>query len=249
MIIIPAIDLLDGSCVRLYRGRYDNVTRYDREPAGTARSFAEAGAVRIHIVDLDAARGNGRVNRDRIREIRAAVPCTLEVGGGVRTEADVEELLQLGADRLVIGTVLASRPETVAGWIAKYGRIFIAGIDALDGMVKVAGWEQEAGMEDTALARRAAEIGACGIIYTNIARDGTLSGPDMERTGLVAKQSGLPVIVSGGVSSTADIAAAAREEPSGIAGVITGKALYEGRIELAETIREFQRVPEGEIAW
>jgi phosphoribosylformimino-5-aminoimidazole carboxamide ribotide isomerase len=249
MIIIPAIDLLGGSCVRLYRGRYDDVTRYDLDPVGIARSFADAGSVRIHIVDLDAARGNCSVNRDKIREIRAAVPCTLEVGGGVRTETDIEELLEIGVDRLVIGTVLAERPDTVAGWISKYGRVFIAGIDALDGRVKVSGWEHEAGMEDTALAHRAAEIGACGIIYTNIARDGTLTGPDIERTGIIAKQSGLPVIVSGGVSSKDDIAAAANEESTGIVGVITGKALYEGRIELAETIREFQRIPEGEIAW
>lgn len=217
MTIIPAIDLLGGRCVRLYKGRYDQSKVYQDHPADTAEEFYTTGARRIHLVDLDAARGSGH-NRDVLKEIRRRVPCTLEVGGGIRDERDVEELLEAGIDRLILGTVLAKEPATVARWIRRYGPIFIAGIDALDGVVKVAGWEESGGVSDLDLARQAAEMGIISIIYTNIDRDGTLEGPDTGRTLAVAEASGLPVIISGGVSGLDDCLAAAKAARAGTPG-------------------------------
>ena len=243
MTIIPAIDLLEGRCVRLYKGQYDQSRVYDRDPAATAAEFVRQGAERIHLVDLGAARG-GENNREVIRAIRKAVPAVIEVGGGIRSEADVEELLELGVDRLIVGTVLAREPRKVEGWVKAYGRVFIAGIDALEGRVKVSGWEEGSGLSDTELARQAADLGIISIIYTNIDRDGTLEGPDLESTRRIARESGLPVILSGGISGPADLEAVcsgpeARKE--GIRGIITGKALYEGRLDLADAVIRFQK--------
>ena len=131
MVLIPAIDMLGGECVRLFKGDYDSVTVYEKDPVVSARKFEEAGAKRIHLVDLDAARGGDiRINRKKIRRIRKAVSCILEVGGGIRHEDDVEELLDLGVDRIVVGTILVARPDVVAGWIQHYGNMIVAGIDA-----------------------------------------------------------------------------------------------------------------------
>ncbi len=251
MTIIPAIDLLGGRCVRLYKGRYDESVTYRNDPSQTAAAFAAAGARRIHIVDLDAARSSGS-NRKVLWDIRQAVSSIIEVGGGIRSEKDVEELLEAGADRLILGTVLTREPEKVAGWIKKYGTVFIAGIDALAGLVKVAGWEQNGGVSDLSLAAQAGEMGFISIIYTNIDRDGTLEGPDLERTMLVAEASGLPVVVSGGISGIEDCRrAASLESPrgsAGITGIITGKAIYEGRLDLADAVRSIQ-TEEEDYLW
>jgi len=249
MTIIPAIDLLGGRCVRLFKGRYDESVTYSNDPVETARAFYHAGARRIHLVDLDAARSDG-TNREVIRKIRRAVPSIIEAGGGIRSEKDVDELLDAGADRLILGTVLVREPECVAGWIKKYGPLFIAGIDALNGLVKVAGWEKSGGVSDLALASRAGALGFISIIYTNIDRDGTLEGPDLERTRLVAEASGLPVIVSGGVSDIEDCRKAAaltlpQGKGPGITGIITGKAIYEGRIDLANAVESVQTEEEN----
>lgn len=250
MTIIPAIDLLEGQSVRLYKGCYDKSKIYDNHPADTAERFFAAGARRIHLVDLDAARGVGD-NREILRQIRNRVPCTLEVGGGIREERDVEELLNIGIDRLILGTVLAKDPERAARWIEGHGRYFIAGIDALGGMTRVAGWEEDGGISDLDLARRAAEMGMLSIIYTNIARDGTLEGPDIGGSRRIAAHSGLPVIISGGVGGLEDCLSAAKASPqdpaSGIKGIIAGKALYEGRLDLAEAIEKGQTPEEGGI--
>jgi len=239
--VIPAIDLLDGRCVRLSQGSYSDVSVYGDDPVSVARSFIEAGARRIHLVDLDAARGSGN-NRGPIARIRAAVSAVVEVGGGVRTDADVAELIDAGVDRIIVGTVLARDPGMVARWCAAHrqaadGVLLLAGIDARDGRVMIAGWEAGTGIADTELAVRAREIGCAGIIYTNIARDGMLSGPDVERTNLIAEAGKLPVVLSGGVSSADDIARAVREGHPGLQGIIVGKALYTGKVELAEAIR------------
>ena len=260
--ILPAIDLLSGFCVRLLKGRYDSVTRYDRDPVEAACRFEAAGARWIHLVDLDAVRGvspgassspdaphrggGPAHNREVIRRIRRAVSCRLEVGGGIRCEADVEELLAAGADRLVLGTVLVRDPERVAAWCARYGGVFMAGIDAEEGRVKVAGWEQDGAQEDVELARRASALGVAGIVYTSIGRDGTLAGPDLERTNRVAAAADLPVVASGGVGSGADVERVFRERHGSVAGIIVGKAMYEDRVDLAELIRRFQRAaPSG----
>jgi len=240
MIIIPAIDLLRGQCVRLNQGDYGEATFYERDPVAVAREFEAAGARRIHIVDLDAAHGDRASNRKKIRKIRKAVSCTIELGGGIRTDDDIEELLDLGIDRLVLGTTFARKPQIVEGWSAHYGNIFVAGIDARDGLVYVSGWEQKTRLEDTELARQAAAVGASSIVYTNIERDGTLSGPDIERTGLMAETSGLPVVLSGGIGSEGDVKRVAEDSHAGVRGVIIGKAFYEGTVDLKQLIETYQ---------
>jgi phosphoribosylformimino-5-aminoimidazole carboxamide ribotide isomerase len=250
MVIIPAIDILDGRCVRLRQGNYDEASRYDIEnPAERAKSFAALGIKRIHIVDLDAAKGQGKNNLDVIAEIRRVVDITIEVGGGIRSQADVERLIDIGIDRLILGTVLVRDPEIAASWASRYGKKFIAGIDARDGVVKVSGWLESGGITDTALAAKAADMGMCSVIYTNIARDGMLSGPDFERTVLVARSANLPVIVSGGVGSDEDILAAAKYENEGIAGIITGKAVYEGKIDLPKLLQRLSQKHADSSSW
>ena len=241
MIAIPAIDLLDGHCVRLTEGVFDTVKIYGDDPAAVARSFAEAGARRLHVVDLDAARGSeGRTagdNRDSIRAIRKAFPGVLEVGGGIRSFEDAEILRDIGVDLLIVGTALVKRPEEVATWTAKLGPVIIAGIDARNGEVKVSGWEVGSSLRASDLAVQARKLGVVEIIYTDISRDGTLTGPNVPETAAVAASSGLPVIISGGVGSMTDLESLAAEKPAGISGVIFGKALYEGRVNLIEAIR------------
>jgi phosphoribosylformimino-5-aminoimidazole carboxamide ribotide isomerase len=205
----------------------------------------------------------GSDNRRAIRRIREALGragelgggasgepgglprCRLQVGGGIRGEMDLSELAEAGIDRLILGTVLVREPERVAAWVAARaaggppGPELWAGIDARDGRVRVAGWEEEGGLGDLELARRARELGLGGVVYTSIARDGTLRGPDIQRTNRVAEACGLPVILSGGIGSEADVERVSRESAAGVTGVIVGKALYEGRVQLAELIRRF----------
>ena len=242
MLIIPAIDLLDGKCVRLYKGDYSQVTVYSDDPVAMARSFVASGARRIHLVDLDAARG-GKNNRKVIASIRREVDALFELGGGIRTDDDVKEIIDIGIDRLILGTVFAKDPEIGARWTALYGKKFIAGIDALDGDVKVSGWQQGARIADTDLAKKAAECGMCSIIYTNIVKDGTLSGPDTERTLTIAEASGIPVTVSGGISCQADFADIVQNPRCAgrIGGIITGKGFYEKKFDLSQVIARYQK--------
>lgn len=241
MLIIPAIDLLDGKCVRLYKGDYSKVTVYSDDPVAMARSFVTSGAKRIHLVDLDAARGSAN-NRSIIAEICRHVDALFELGGGIRTQDDVKEIVDIGVDRLILGTVFAKDPECGARWTAQFGKKFIAGIDALNGEVKVSGWQQGVRMADTELAKKAAECGMCSIIYTNIVKDGTLSGPDTERTLTIAEVSGLPVTVSGGISCAQDFADIVHNPRCAgrIGGIITGKGFYEKRFDLASVIARYQ---------
>jgi phosphoribosylformimino-5-aminoimidazole carboxamide ribotide isomerase len=247
MVIIPAIDILNGQCVRLTQGNYENAVYYDADPVERARSFEALGIKRIHIVDLDAARGEGKTNREVIRHIRETVPCTLEVGGGIRSEEDVKELIDRGVDRMIVGTILVRDPDLVARWVSQYGNRFLAGIDARDGEVRISGWLERTGISDREVARLAKNSGVCGIIYTNISRDGTLRGPDFQRTVPIAEISGLPVVLSGGVSSEQDIRKAAELQNRGIAGVIVGKALYERKINLESLIRIYPQP--SQIEW
>ncbi len=240
MLIIPAIDILDGECVRLYQGNYEEVTVYDKDPVTAAREFEKAGAKRIHIVDLDAARGGSKRNRKKIRKIRKAVSCSLQLGGGIRDEEDITELIDLGIDSLVLGTVFARNANRVEGWIKHYGPIFLAGIDAFDGKVQISGWEQSTEITDTELAKRASEIGMSGIIYTSIAKDGTLEGPDIEATRRIAETAKLPIIHSGGISSEEDIGNIVQSAIGNVSGIITGKAVYEQRFNLEEVIQKYQ---------
>lgn len=240
MLVIPAIDLLGGRCVRLLRGEYGSSKEYAADPADTARRFRDAGARWIHVVDLDAARGKGADNRRAIEAIRAAVGLRIEAGGGIRGEEDVRVLLAMGVDRLILGTVLARSPDTAASWASRFGPVFLGGLDALDGRVKVSGWTDDAGLKDTDLVRSFRRIGMRGVIYTSIGRDGTLMGPDVAATAAVAEAAGLPTVVSGGVGSFADAEAVSLSGSPFVAGLIVGKALYEGRVELEALVRAFQ---------
>jgi len=249
MTVIPAIDILGGECVRLVRGDYQEATIYERDPVVMARKFAEAGARRIHVVDLDAARGDTRTNRKKIRKIRRAVDATIQLGGGIRRDEDIEELLDLGIDRLVVGTAFARRPENVAGWVAHYGDVFLVGIDALDGMVRISGWEKETQHRDVDLAAKAAEARVAGIVYTSIERDGTMQGPDVERTNAMAEASGLPVILSGGIGSMEDLETVRARAAKNVVGVVVGKAIYEGTIDLEQVFSDPVAAGTDEMRW
>ena len=238
MLIIPSIDLLDGKCVRLRRGRYADSTVYSSDPARVAEGFAAAGARWIHLVDLNAARGDGMNNRRRIGEIRKAVDCSLEVGGGIRSEGDVGELLSLGIQRLVLGTVLVKEPRLAASWVQTYGKVFIGAVDAAEGAVKIGGWEGDGAVRDSDLAASLAGLGIRGIIYTSIFRDGTLGGPDLDGTNRVAAASGLPVVLSGGIGAPEDVERVYRQSHAGVRGVIIGKAYYEKRVSLPDLFRK-----------
>lgn len=238
MIVIPSIDILDGKCVRLFQGDYGKVTDYGDEPHAIAAGFQDAGASRLHVVDLDAARG-GASNRAVIRRIREEFKGILEVGGGIRGQEDIEQLIDAGVDRLIVGTVLAKEPDKVADWVSSFGSVFIGGIDARDGMVKVSGWEKDSGLRADTLAKQARDLGIISIVYTNIQFDGTLTGPDIEGTAAIGEASGLPVIVSGGVSSLDDIERVKRFGSENIVGVITGKAVYEGRIDIRVALERY----------
>lgn len=241
MILIPAIDLLDGSCVRLLKGNYNESTIYTSDPVEMAKKLVAFGCERLHIVDLDAARGKGKNNRKIIRKIRNSIDVVIETGGGIRTETDVKELLGIGIDRLILGTVFAKNPEIAGKWTEKFGNYFIAGIDALNGEVKISGWEEGSSLKDTDLAKLADKNGIISIIYTNIDKDGTLEGPDITNSIRIAEVSKLPVIISGGISSEKDFKVISDLNHPGIAGVITGKAVYEDRINLQIAIEENQR--------
>jgi phosphoribosylformimino-5-aminoimidazole carboxamide ribotide isomerase len=242
VLIIPAIDLMGGRCVRLLRGRYASSRVYDEQPADMARKLAQAGAAWLHVVDLDAARGDAD-NRDAVEAIRRAVPIRIEVGGGIRSAGDARRLLELGVDRLILGTVLVSEPEQASEWLGRFGAgRFAAGIDARDGRVKVKGWRKDGGLQDEDMALGLATAGFERLIYTSIGRDGTLAGPDIERTNAVAKAAGLATLLSGGIGSEEHVEQVARDRHPLVRGIITGKAIYEGKIDLARVIARFQSV-------
>jgi phosphoribosylformimino-5-aminoimidazole carboxamide ribotide isomerase len=239
MLLIPAIDLRGGRCVRLLRGSFSETTNYSSDPVETARGFADKGARWIHIVDLDAAEGKGGDNLAVIKRIRGAVSCRLQAGGGVRSPDQAGRLLALGVDRIVLGTILVRSPPEIVDWVARFGPRFAAGVDAMDGSVRVAGWTEDAGRVDTAVAAGLAGIGIRWLVYTNISRDGTLAGPDIPRTNAAARAAGLPTVLSGGIGSEEDVERVAEKKDPLVAGVILGKALYESRVDLLKLISRF----------
>jgi phosphoribosylformimino-5-aminoimidazole carboxamide ribotide isomerase len=247
MLLLPAIDLRGGRCVRLLRGSFSDTTRYSTDPVATARGFADAGARWIHIVDLDAAEGKGKDNLAVIGRIRDAVPCRVEVGGGVRGAEQAARLLALGIDRIVLGTVLVKDPHGAAEWIGRLGPRFAAGVDARDGGVRVAGWTEDAGVADTTTAAGLARIGVRWLVYTNISRDGTLAGPDIERTNAAARAAALPTVLSGGIGSEEDVERVALQRDPLVVGLILGKALYESRVDLGRLIGRFPQA--SETSW
>lgn len=235
MYIIPAIDLKDGVCVRLRQGRKEDVTVYSDDPALTARSWESAGAKVLHVVDLDGAFSGSQKNFQRIVEIRKAVRMQIEVGGGIRNIGTVDKLISSGVDRVIIGTAAIEDPEFLLEACGRFpGRIFV-GIDARDGKVATRGWEEMTELDALELARRIETIGVGGIIYTDISRDGMMTGPNIPALEEMVKAIYIPVIASGGISSVEDIKRLL-EIPK-LWGAITGKAIYERTLDLKEAIK------------
>ncbi len=237
MLVIPAIDLKGGKCVRLLRGDMHAETVYGDDPLAIGRRWVGEGAQYLHVVDLDGAVRGAPVNTDAIAKLCATLPIPIEVGGGVRSVERAAHLLTAGADRVIFGTAALTEPEVVAEACRAFpGRIAV-GVDARDGRVAVQGWTETSAVTAVELARRAEWCGAACIIYTDINRDGTQRGVDVAATRALAEAVGVPIIASGGVASLADIEALLPCEPLGVAGVIIGRALYTGAVRLADAIR------------
>ena len=235
--VIPAIDLLDGRCVRLTQGRYDEATVYDSDPGGVAARFVQLPVKRVHVVDLNGAKAGEPVNRESIRAIVAAAgDVPVQLGGGIRSLAIIESTLAIGVDRVILGTVALREPALVREAASRFpGRVAV-GIDARDGSVAVEGWTLSSATCAVDLARRFEDDGVAAIVYTDIARDGMLGGPNLDGTLELAAAVSIPVIVSGGVSSENDVADCARHAAEGLAGVIVGRALYSGAVDLARAL-------------
>lgn len=231
MILYPAIDLKAGACVRLVRGDMARATIYSDDPAGQARAFAAAGCEWLHVVDLDGAFAGRPVNRDAVADIVAAGAAPVQLGGGIRDMAAVEGWLGEGVERVILGTAAVRDPAFVRTACRAFpGRVAV-GIDARDGKVAIEGWAEDSDVEARALALGFEDAGAAAVIYTDIVRDGTLEGPNLAATEALARALVTPLIASGGVGSLADLRALKRLESAGVAGVIVGRALYDGRVE------------------
>lgn len=231
---LPAIDLMDGQVVRLRRGVATEKTVYSDDPAAIARGFEEAGTRRIHVVDLDGAFGGGPRNREAIAAIRAAVSAQIEVGGGLRTEAQVDELLASGIDFAILGTSALRDRALVARLVERHGARIVVGIDAHDGRVAVEGWVETSDLHQIDFARELEAIGVGAVIATDIAKDGMMAGPNLRSLEELARATSMDVIASGGVSSNADfetLRARAVELPN-LFGAIVGRALYENAFDL-----------------
>jgi phosphoribosylformimino-5-aminoimidazole carboxamide ribotide isomerase len=235
MFIIPAIDLKDGKCVRLLQGKKETVTTYSDDPSAVARRWESLGAKLIHIVDLDGAFTGDLKNLEAISRIRRSVKIALQVGGGIRKIGSVINLFSAGIERIIIGTAAIEDPEFLTHACNKYPGRILTGIDAKDGMVAIHGWEEVTSLTAKELARRLEIIGISGIVYTDIARDGMLAGPNIEATQEIVGSVKIPVIASGGVSCLEDIKNLLKIK--NLWGVITGKALYSGSLDLKEAIK------------
>ncbi len=236
MLIIPAIDLKEGKCVRLEQGLMDRATVYSDDPATTARHWESQGAELLHVVDLDGAFAGTPKNLDAIKAIRTAIKMPIEVGGGLRDLATIEALVSIGINRIILGTAAIENPSFVQETCTKFPGRIIVGIDAKEGLVAIKGWAEVTKVKAVDLAMQMQEHGVIAIIYTDIKRDGMLSGPNIEATQALARELHIPVIASGGVHTMKDIENLLAIRHSGVSGVITGKAIYSGSLNLKEAI-------------
>jgi phosphoribosylformimino-5-aminoimidazole carboxamide ribotide isomerase len=231
--LYPAIDIRGGRCVRLIEGDFARETAYDADPTDAARRWVDAGAEWLHVVDLDGAVEGTPVNRDAVKRIRAAVAVPMQLGGGLRTLTDLEDLFAAGIDRAILGTVALRDPELVISAVARWGDRIAVALDARDGKLATDGWLGQTEARAVEVAQKLATAKVRHFIFTDISRDGTLAGPNLESLGELVRAVEAGVIASGGISSLKDIEAAAQ---SGASGAIIGRALYDGRIDLAEAI-------------
>lgn len=241
MQLYPAIDIRNGRCVRLLQGRKDHETVYDPSPAAVARKWKSQGATYLHVVDLDGAFTGAAGNRSSVLSMLEQVDIPIQLGGGIRTPEAVEKWLALGVRRVILGTAAVENPELVRRAVDRWGpERIVVGIDARAGRVAVNGWTSGASCSSLELANAMQKAGICRIIYTEIDRDGTLNGLDTGATARLARESGMRVIASGGVASLDDLERASRFVADGLEGVVLGKSLYEGRIELSEAVEKYQ---------
>lgn len=238
MLIIPAIDLMKGKCVRLTQGKVEESVVVSEDPVATAKLFQQKGAKLIHIVDLEGAMQGKLVNLEVVKKILAAVKIPLQLGGGIREQGTLEELLRLGIERCILGTsILLEEEEFVKEVCTRFGKRVVISIDAREGKVAMEGWQEITSVPAYRLAEEVEKLGANRIVYTDISRDGTLSGPNIEGVKEIVEKVNIPVIASGGVSSLEDIESLSKLP---IEGIIIGKALYTGAVNLEEAIKRYQ---------
>lgn len=236
MIVYPAIDVKSGRVARLAEGDMARATFYGDDPAAQARAFAQAGATHLHVVDLDASVTGGTRNRAAVEAILAAFPGKVQLGGGIRDAAAVECWLALGAARVVLGTAALAEPQWVRAMASAHPGAIVVAADARDGMVATQGWAAQSDVPAIDLARRFEDAGVAALLFTDIGRDGLLTGCNIAATLALARAVDIPVIASGGVAGLADIETLAAHGHEGIEGVITGRALYDGRLDLAQAL-------------
>ncbi|MEW6493685.1 MAG: 1-(5-phosphoribosyl)-5-[(5-phosphoribosylamino)methylideneamino]imidazole-4-carboxamide isomerase [Cyanobacteriota bacterium] len=237
MNVIPAIDLLEGRCVRLYQGDYARSQVFNDNPVEVAQQWVDQGAARLHVVDLDGAKAGKPVNTKSIEAIVQAVSVPVQVGGGLRDRAGVAQLLDIGVEQVILGTAAVEDHLLVKQLCEEFPGKIIVGIDARNGFVATRGWLETSEVKATDLAQQMNQLGVAAIIYTDIHRDGTLSGPNLEALRELAYSISIPVIASGGVSSITDLLSLLALEPLGVSGVIVGRALYTGDISLKEALQ------------
>jgi phosphoribosylformimino-5-aminoimidazole carboxamide ribotide isomerase len=238
MEIIPAIDIKDGKCVRLYQGDFARATVYDDDPTAVARRWVEEGARMLHVVDLDGARAGHPVNAAAIVAIIQAVGVPVQIGGGLRDEASVLAALELGVARVILGTAAVQQPQLIARLVERYGDEIAVGVDARDGIVATAGWTEQAQVGARELVDHMATLGVRRIIYTDISRDGTLSEPNIAATAALVRADGPAIIASGGVGRLEHLVQLAK---IGVEAAIVGRALYTGDIRLPEAIQTLKQ--------
>ena len=236
MLVIPAIDIRGGKCVRLFQGDFNQETVFSNNPEEMAEQWASQGSSYLHIVDLDGARSGSPVNVFIIKKILETVNIPIEVGGGIRSLDNIYDLLEMGVDRVILGSAAIDNPSLVKQAAREFGESVIVGIDAKNGRVAVHGWDDTSEITSTDLAMRMGDAGITTIIFTDIAKDGTLSGVNAEKFANIAIRSGISVIASGGVGSLEDIKALKKYEKDGVVGVILGKSIYTGKLDLSDAI-------------
>ena len=237
MIIIPAVDIKNGRCVRLFQGRMDSETVFSDDPAAMAKRWEEEGAELIHVVDLDGAVGKRPQNTDSIRKILEAVNVPVQVGGGIRNEETIKMYLDFGIGRVIVGTEAIQNPQLVKDACRAFPDQIVVGIDARKGMVAIEGWTKTTEIQAVDLAKQFEDCGVAAIIFTDIHRDGMQTGPNINETRRLAENVSIPVIASGGVSTIEDIINLLPLKEAGVTGVITGRAIYNGTLNLNEAIQ------------
>ena len=241
MLLIPAIDLRNGFCVRLLQGDPDKETVYSNNPAAMAVTFEEAGAKRLHIVDLDGAFQGDGANISSIRSILENVSIPVQIGGGLRTEEDIDRMLALGVSTVIVGTMAVNHPDVLEKLLKKYSdEQIILGIDARNRKVSIEGWKESTQFQDVKFALRWKKYGIKRVVFTDISRDGMLSGPNLAALREMAEHTGLKIVASGGISSMDDLEQLKTLEPNGVDQAISGKAIYEGKIDLKRVFKCLQ---------